>query len=117
MIGPRREERRDGRPASALVLNIGTLYPRWWRPCCWRDAAPTSWASRYCWTRWGPAYLLLDRDGKRILAEVRVAVVRGNAGEVSVLAGKRAEVRGVQSISAEKNVRETARDLAARRNA
>ena len=37
---------------------------------------------------------------RRILAEVAVAIVRGNAAEVSALIGERAEIRGVDSVSA-----------------
>jgi hydroxyethylthiazole kinase len=36
--------------------------------------------------------------GRRILAEVDVTVLRGNAGEVATLVGVTAEVRGVESI-------------------
>jgi hydroxyethylthiazole kinase len=36
----------------------------------------------------------------RILTEVDVAVVRGNAAEVATLAGRDAEIRGVESIGA-----------------
>ena len=37
---------------------------------------------------------------RRILAEVAVAIVRGNAAEVSALVGEAAEIRGVNSVSA-----------------
>src|SRR6266545_152960 len=37
---------------------------------------------------------------KRILAEVDVAIVRGNAAEVAALAGLEAEIRGVEAIGA-----------------
>ena len=37
---------------------------------------------------------------KRILDQVEVAVVRGNAGEVATLVGVAAEVRGVESVGA-----------------
>ena len=48
---------------------------------------------------------------KRILDEVRVTVLRGNAGEVATLVGVEAEVRGVESIDAGGD----AAELAARR--
>src|SRR5581483_2951773 len=35
---------------------------------------------------------------KRILDEMEVAVVRGNLAEVATLAGRQAEIRGVESI-------------------
>jgi hydroxyethylthiazole kinase len=85
--------------AGALVLNIGTLSPHW------VDAMLA--AGRAANERGVP--VVLDPVGagattyrtetaKRILDEVDVAVLRGNAGEVATLVGVDAEVRGVESI-------------------
>lgn len=85
--------------ASALVLNIGTLSERW------IDAMLL--AGRAASARGVP--VVLDPVGagatryrtetaKRILDEVGVTVLRGNAGEVATLVGVDAEVRGVESI-------------------
>ena len=85
--------------AGALVLNIGTLSPHW------VDAMLA--AGRTANGRGVP--VVLDPVGagatryrtetaKRILAEVDVAVLRGNAGEVATIVGVAAEVRGVESI-------------------
>jgi hydroxyethylthiazole kinase len=87
--------------AGALVLNIGTLSPHW------VDAMLA--AGRAANERGVP--VVLDPVGagattyrtetaKRILDEVDVAVLRGNAGEVATLVGVDAEVRGVESIDA-----------------
>ena len=87
--------------AGALVLNIGTLSPHW------VDAMLL--AGRVANERGIP--VVLDPVGagatryrtdtaKRILDEVRVTVLRGNAGEVATLVGVDAEVRGVESIDA-----------------
>jgi hydroxyethylthiazole kinase len=87
--------------AGALVLNIGTLSPHW------VDAMLL--AGRAANERGIP--VVLDPVGvgatryrtetaKRILDEVRVTVLRGNAGEVATLVGVDAEVRGVESIGA-----------------
>jgi hydroxyethylthiazole kinase len=46
---------------------------------------------------------------KRILSELDVAVLRGNAGEVATLVGVDAEVRGVESIAAADDAAEVAR--------
>jgi hydroxyethylthiazole kinase len=46
---------------------------------------------------------------KRILDEVDVTVLRGNAGEVATLVGVAAEVRGVESIGAAEDAAELAR--------
>src|SRR6201984_1950414 len=87
--------------AGALVLNIGTLSPHW------VDAMLA--AGRAANARGVP--VVLDPVGagattyrtetaKRILDEVDVTVLRGNAGEVATLVGVDAEVRGVESIGA-----------------
>jgi hydroxyethylthiazole kinase len=52
-------------------------------------------------------------SAKRILDEVDVAVLRGNAGEVATLAGVKAEVRGVESIGSGAPAAEVARAAAA----
>lgn len=49
---------------------------------------------------------------QRLLDELDIAVVVGNAAEVSVLAGLDGEIRGVESIGAADNLRETAKDFA-----
>jgi hydroxyethylthiazole kinase len=87
--------------AGALVLNIGTLSPHW------VDAMLL--AGRIANERGIP--VVLDPVGagattyrtetaKRILDEVDITVLRGNAGEVATLVGVDAEVRGVESIAA-----------------
>jgi hydroxyethylthiazole kinase len=96
--------------ASALVLNIGTLSPRW------VDAMLL--AGRAATTRGIP--VVLDPVGagattyrtetaRRVLDEVDVTVLRGNAGEVATLVGVEAEVRGVESIGAGDEPAELAR--------
>ncbi|MGD1052370.1 MAG: hydroxyethylthiazole kinase [Candidatus Dormibacteria bacterium] len=87
--------------AGALVLNIGTLSPEWVEAMVLAGRA----ANRH------GAPVVLDPVGagatrmrtgacRRILAEVAVAIVRGNAAEVSALIGATAEIRGVDSVSA-----------------
>ena len=87
--------------AGALVLNIGTLSPHW------VDAMIL--AGNVANERQIP--VVLDPVGvgatryrtetaRRILDEVRVTVLRGNAGEVATLIGVEAEVRGVESMDA-----------------
>jgi hydroxyethylthiazole kinase len=88
------------RLASALVINIGTLSRHW------VDAMLL--AGRTATERGIP--IVLDPVGagattyrtetaRRILDEVGVTVLRGNAGEVATLVGAAAEVRGVESMS------------------
>src|SRR5215203_1035389 len=51
---------------------------------------------------------------KRLLAELDVTVVRGNAAEIATLAGHPAEIRGVESISTASTTGEVVRDTASR---
>ena len=87
--------------AGALVLNIGTLSKSW--------VEAMIVAGRAANTRGTP--VVLDPVGagatryrteaaERILRDVDVTVLRGNAGEVATLVGVAAEVRGVESIGA-----------------
>lgn len=85
--------------SSALVLNIGTLTSDW------IDAMEL--AGKKANELGIP--VILDPVGagatsfriaasKRLLSNVKISIVRGNAAEISVLAGIAAEVRGVESV-------------------
>jgi hydroxyethylthiazole kinase len=101
--------------ASALVLNIGTLSPHWVEAMLLAGRAANergipvvldpvgSGATRY-----------RTETARRILDEVRVTVLRGNAGEVATLVGVAAEVRGVESIGAGGDPLELAREAGRR---
>jgi hydroxyethylthiazole kinase len=93
--------------ASALVLNIGTLSEHWIEAMLLAGRATT-------------APIVLDPVGAgatgfrtetamRLLDELDVAVVRGNAAEIAILAGREAEIRGVESIGANDSPAELAR--------
>jgi hydroxyethylthiazole kinase len=96
--------------AGALVLNIGTLSEHWIEAMLLAGRAAT-----------GP--IVLDPVGagatryrtetaKRLLAELDVTVVRGNAAEIATLAGHAAEIRGVESISTASTTAGVVRDAA-----
>lgn len=96
--------------AGALVLNIGTLSEHWIEAMILAGRAAT-----------GP--IVLDPVGagatryrtetaKRLLDELDVAVVRGNAAEMATLAGRAAEIRGVESIGADDSPEDLARKAA-----
>lgn len=98
--------------ASALVLNIGTLDPA--------QTEAMLLAGRRANERGIPVVLdpvgagattLRTKTAERLLSELDVSVVCGNAGEVSTLAGLSAEVRGVESLSGD--AREAAEKAAA----
>jgi hydroxyethylthiazole kinase len=96
--------------AGALVLNIGTLSEHWIEAMLLAGRAAK-----------GP--IVLDPVGagatryrtetaKRLLGELDVAVVRGNAAEIATLAGHAAEIRGVESISTASTTAAVVRDAA-----
>src|SRR5206468_1713308 len=98
--------------ASALVLNIGTLSAQWVEAMLLAGRAAT-------------VPIVLDPVGAgateyrtqtahRILDDVPVTVLRGNAGEIATLVGAHAEVRGVESITAGLEAAELARAAATR---
>jgi hydroxyethylthiazole kinase len=49
-----------------------------------------------------------DRVAERLVSEVDVAIVKGNYGEVTALAGEDAEVRGVESVGEYSDIATTA---------
>ena len=84
--------------AQSLVINIGTLHEE--------QVEAMLRAGREANQRGTP--IVLDPVGAgatayrtetalRLLEELKIAVVKGNAGEVATLAGEKAEVRGVES--------------------
>ena len=101
--------------AGALVLNVGTLSQHW--------VEAMLIAGRAAGERGVP--LVLDPVGagatryrtdtaRRLLDELDVTVLRGNAGEVATLVGVEAEVRGVESIGVDGDPAELAREAARR---
>jgi hydroxyethylthiazole kinase len=103
--------------ASALVLNIGTLSPRW--------VEAMLLAGRKATTRGIPVVLdpvgagatpYRTRTSLAILDEVRVTVLRGNASEVRACAGMAGTTRGVDSSSTVSEAEQAARDIAASRS-
>ncbi len=103
--------------AGALVLNIGTLSP------AWMDAM------RLAGHRANELGIpvVLDPVGvgattyrtescRRLLGELRVAVVRGNSGEIGALSGAGGVVRGVESVEGVADPAAAAQALARRWN-
>jgi hydroxyethylthiazole kinase len=87
--------------AGALVLNIGTLSRQWVEAMLTAGRAANQCGVPVVLDPVGAgATSYRTETARRILADVDVAVLRGNAGEVSTLAGMDAEVRGVESIGA-----------------
>jgi hydroxyethylthiazole kinase len=99
--------------AGALVLNIGTLSRPWIDAMLLAGKAANAAGVPVVLDPVGVgATALRTETAKRILGEVDVAVVRGNAAEVAALAGIAAEIRGVESIGAAAEGAELAREAA-----
>jgi hydroxyethylthiazole kinase len=87
--------------AGALVLNIGTLSPHWVEAMVAAGKRANAQGLPVVLDPVGAgATSYRTETAKRILGEVEVSVLRGNAGEVATLVGVDAEVRGVESIDA-----------------
>ena len=86
--------------AGAVVINIGTLSPHWVEAMVLAGATAAQRGTPVVLDPVGAgATRYRTETAKRILDEVDVAVLRGNAGEVATLVGVDAEVRGVESMA------------------
>ncbi len=96
------EVREMVRHAGALVLNIGTLDPAWIESMLAAGREANERGIPVVLDPVGVGATALRTDAvEAILAAVRVDVVRGNAAELSAIAGLAAEIRGVDAISAD----------------
>jgi hydroxyethylthiazole kinase len=99
--------------AGALVLNIGTLSGHWIEAMLLAAKAANRAGAPVVLDPVGAgATTLRTETAKRILDEAEIAVVRGNAAEVATLAGRRAEIRGVESLGAADSGAELGREAA-----
>jgi hydroxyethylthiazole kinase len=87
--------------AGALVLNIGTLSAHWVDAMLLAGRAANAAGVPVVLDPVGAgATRFRTETAERILADIDIAVLRGNAGEIATLAGAEAEVRGVDSVAA-----------------
>lgn len=101
--------------ASALVLNIGTLTPELIEAMLKAARAANKKGIPVVLDAVGAGATRLRTDqALRLLGEAHIDVLKGNAGEVATLAGVKAEVRGVESISVGGDMGQAAKSLAAR---
>jgi hydroxyethylthiazole kinase len=85
--------------AGAVVLNIGTLSRPWIEAMLLAGKAANEAGVPVVLDPVGAGATTLRTDtAKRILDEVDVAVLRGNAAEVAALAGLEAKISGVEAI-------------------
>jgi hydroxyethylthiazole kinase len=101
--------------ASALVLNIGTLEDEWVAAMLLAGRAANRAGAPVVLDPVGAgATTYRTETSKRLLDELEIAVVRGNAAEIATLAGRQAEIRGVEAVGGEGGpdlAREAARAL------
>ena len=99
--------------ASALVLNIGTLSAPWVEAMLVAGRAAKAAGTPIVLDPVGAgATSYRTETARRLLDELEPAVVRGNAAEIAILAGREAEIRGVESIAASDSSAELARAAA-----
>ena len=99
--------------AGALVLNIGTLSEPWVDAMLLAGKAANERGIPVVLDPVGAgATAYRTETARRLLDEIDVAVLRGNAGEVATLAGFEAEVRGVEYVGAGGDQAELARSAA-----
>jgi hydroxyethylthiazole kinase len=110
MAHAREEVEEMVRLAGALVINIGTLSPHWVEAMLAAGAAANERGIPVVLDPVGAgATRYRTETAKRLLEEIDVAVLRGNAGEIATLVGVQAEVRGVESMAAASAPAELAR--------
>jgi hydroxyethylthiazole kinase len=101
--------------AGALVLNIGTLSQHWVEAMLIAGRAANARGVPVVLDPVGAGATRYRTDvAQRILANVDVAVLRANVGEIATLVGMDAEVRGVESIAAGGEAADVAREAAGR---
>ena len=99
--------------SGALVLNIGTLTPEFIDSMIVAGKQANKLGKPVILDAVGVgATGLRNESARKILDGVKVTVIKGNAGEIAILAGARAEVRGVESISVEGDAVSHAKQLA-----
>ncbi len=101
--------------AGALVLNPGTLEPDWVEAMLIAGKRANELGIPVVYDPVGVgATRLRNATGARFLAELKLAVVRGNSGEVGALAGAGGVVKGVESVEGVKDPAQVAKNLAHR---
>ncbi|MFA6048823.1 MAG: hydroxyethylthiazole kinase [Candidatus Micrarchaeia archaeon] len=99
--------------SSALVLNIGTLTPQVVESMKLAANAANKKGIPIVLDAVGAGATKYRTDTcNELLNEYKIAVVKGNAGEIGVLAGAKAEVRGVESMGVQGDKAEIARNFA-----
>lgn len=101
--------------AGALVLNIGTLTWEWIDSMIAAGKKASAAGVPVVLDPVGAgATAMRTEAAKKIMAEVRVSVIRGNAAEVAVLAGYDAAIKGVDAEGSSDGLENKVKDMAGR---
>jgi hydroxyethylthiazole kinase len=101
--------------AGALVLNPGTLTPEWVEAMLIAGKRANELGVPIVYDPVGVgATKLRNETGRRFLDLLKLAVIRGNSGEVGALAGAGGIVKGVDSVQGVQDPERVAQDLASR---
>lgn len=99
--------------ASVLVLNLGTISPSQLESMLKAGKRANELKIPIVFDPVGVgATRYRNEAAQKILSELEIAVIKGNRGEISFLAGKAAEVRGVESIGEYKEIKANSMELA-----
>jgi len=117
MAHARKEVGEMVKAAGALVLNIGTLTPEQIESMIIAGKVANSLKIPVILDPVGAgATNLRTESSLRLQEKIKINIVRGNFAEISILAGLKGNIKGVESIGTEKNSVEIACSLARKYN-
>lgn len=117
MAHAREEVEEMANIASALVLNIGTLTPELIDNMIIATKKANDKKIPVILDAVGcGATKLRTESTLKILEQVKIDILKGNAGEIATIAGAQGEVRGVESMGVKGNIEELAKNLAKKYN-
>ncbi len=103
--------------ASSLVLNIGTLTTPLIKSMLLSGKKANEKGIPILLDAVGAgATPFRTEKSRQLLSELKIDILKGNAGEIATLAGATAEVRGVESMGVEGDSKELAKKLAVQQN-
>ena len=118
MASGRRESAQMVENAAALVLNLGTISSSQLDSMLRAGSRANDLQIPVILDPVGVgATEFRTEAAQKILSELKISLIKGNKGEISFLAGKAAEVRGVESVGEYKEIEESAVLLARKQEA
>lgn len=103
--------------ATALVLNIGTLDSRQMEAMLKAGKRANKMDIPVILDPVGVgATEFRTESARKLLAELEITIIKGNRGEISILAGKTAEVKGVEAVGEYNKIEKSSAELARMQN-